>query len=203
MLGEEDHLAHRAGELRRVVRRETRLCLTNLAHHSEHVFTRLSVLRLVELLLCHEAHEFASGAGGISRRHHAAIAIRQAATELGLCLANTGTKLVVKLHGKVDHALCGKILCHVNLATSHDPHRDNRSACLGVEVLVGRCQPRCLKLGHQCGRGYISLQPSQEPPNGTEVINVVNQRCSRERNAQGVSAGGALADALCESQHVL
>ena len=67
VLGEEDHLAHRAGQLGGVLGGEAGLGLTDLADHGEHVLAGLGVLGLVELLLGHQAHEFARRSREVSR----------------------------------------------------------------------------------------------------------------------------------------
>ncbi len=185
VLREEDDLADRPLQLRCIVRRELRLGLADSADHREDVVSSgARSLRLLELVLGDEADDVLVDLPGRQSTvsaglDDATVPSREPLAEFRVGLADAPSELVVELHRQIGDQLVRQIGGDVLLLASHDAHRDDGVACLGVERLVGRGEPRGVELLHQLGAGLLARGPPQEAPDRVEVLDVVDQRACR------------------------
>ncbi len=187
-----------------VVGCQTGLGLTDVAHHREDVVPDLSLVGLLPLPRGHPAHQLVVDAvdrSGAPPLQSAQVARHHAVGELPLGLADRATDTVVELDGQVGDAPRRDVSRHVDLAAPHDAHVDDAPACRGVEAGIAGHEPGLLQGGHQLPARLLVVDPAQELPDGPEVLDVVDQRGSRERHHQ--RAADPATDPLGDLQHVL
>jgi hypothetical protein len=204
VLGEEDHLARAARELRRVVGGEAGFRLADAAHHAEHVLAggrRACVLLLPRGDLANEIVVDALDGTRPTVGQSSLIARYQPASEVALGRPDRTADLVVELDGQIGSAAGRDVSSHIDLAASDDAELDHALASRWVETGVRRRQAGVLQGIHQLGERLGLVDPTEELPDSAEVVDVVDQRGAGESHQQG--ARGAGTDSLGELEDVL
>ena len=167
VLGEEDHLADAARQLRGVLRGERRLGAPHASDHREDVLGAVA-RGVLQLPLRDPAHQRGVDAGLVEARagrpggQRAVVAGHQTARELPLGLPDRPRGLVVELDGEVGDAAFGDVGGHVALAPAHDALLDHGPTRGVGEGGVDRCQPGLLKRRHEGAARTGLLDPAEE-----------------------------------------
>ena len=204
VLGEEHHLADVAGQLRRVVRGQHRLRLTDPPHHGEDVLVGARLGGVLPFPAGDLAYQVVvdaldddTGRAGLER---ALVPLDQAAGQYPFGVADGTAESTLELDRQVRHPAGRDVRRDVDLATPDDAEVDHGRPRSRIEVRLGRSEPVLLKVLHQHRTGFLVADPAEELPDREEVLDVIDQGRSGQGHQQ--RPDGPQPDPLGELQYV-
>ena len=189
VFGKEDHFAHVTGQLSGVIRCHDRFGLANFSHQGKDVVAGIILLGLVNFRGGHQTHQVIVDlvTFGTTCLDDPVIPLEQTGDECAFGLDNGAPCFAIEFDGNICDSSGRNIFSDILLFPAHNTHGNYGFAGFEKESRIGRRETRCLKLCHQLSHGLFFIDPTQELPNHPEILDLVNERGSRQGHEERVS----------------